>query len=149
MDNSESAASQEDTLKLCTFFIDGHPFGIDILKVQEIDKHLIITTVPQAPEFILGVMNLRGRIVTVIDLARKIGLSPCELKKASRIIIVNSHDEYIGLLVERIGDVIPVDRHRVESPPGNIGSVLGHFAEGVLKTDSGLIGILDTKAVLE
>jgi len=135
-------------VKLCTFYIDDHQFGINILKVQEINKNPPITTVPQSQEFIVGVMNLRGRIVTVIDLTAKLGLEFTAPGKDNRTIIVNSQDEYIGLRVDRIGDVVPVKTANVEPPPVNIDGVLGSFAEGVLKTDTGLIGILDVEAVL-
>jgi len=139
---------QPEIVELCTFYIGDHQFGINILKVQEINKNPPITTVPQSHEFIVGVMNLRGRIVTVIDLAAKLGLAFTAPGKYSRTIIVNSRDEYIGLQVDRIGDVVPVNTANVEPPPVNIDGVLGKFAEGVLKTGEGLIGILDVEAVL-
>ncbi len=139
---------QGEAAALCTFYIDRHQFGIDILKIREINKNRTITTVPQAQEYILGVMNLRGRIVSVIDLAKKLGLAFTVRGKKSRTIIVSSQDEYIGLLVDRIGDVVPVRPEDVAPPPANIGGVMGIFTEGVLKTSSGLIGILDVEAVL-
>jgi purine-binding chemotaxis protein CheW len=139
---------QGEAAALCTFYIGRHQFGIDILKIREINKNRTITTVPQAQEYILGVMNLRGRIVSVIDLAKKLGLAFTVRGKKSRTIIVSSQDEYIGLLVDRIGDVVPVRTEDVAPPPANIGGVIGSFTEGVLKTGSGLIGILDVEAVL-
>ncbi len=142
------AAVQPEITELCTFFVGDHLFGIDILKVQEINKNPTITAVPQSQEFIVGVMNLRGRIVTVIDLGRKLGLSFTVPGKESRTIIVNSQDEYIGLLVDRIGDVTPVNTEKVEPHPANIDDVLGNFTQGVLKTGAGLIGILDAESVL-
>ncbi len=142
------AAVQPEIVELGTFYISDHQFGKNILNVQEINKNPTITTVPQSQEFIVGVMNLRGRIVTVIDLAKKLGLSFTVPGKESRTIIVNSQDEYIGLLVDRIGDVIPVDTEKAEPPPVNIGGIMGTFTEGVLKTGTGLIGILDVEAVL-
>jgi purine-binding chemotaxis protein CheW len=135
-------------VKLCTFYIAGHKFGIDILKVQEINKNRIITTVPGAQEFIIGIMNLRGQIVTVIDLGKKIGLSFPAKEKESNTIIVNSHDEYIGLLVGKMGDVIPVKAEKVAPPPVNIKGVLRSFIEGVLETDTDMIGILDVEKLL-
>jgi len=129
-------------------YIGDHQFGINILKVQEINKNPTITTVPRSREFIVGVMNLRGRIVTVIDLAKKLGLSFTVPGRENRMIIVNSQDEYIGLLVDRIGDVVPVATEKAEPPPVNIDGILGSFTEGVLKTGAGLIGILDVEAVL-
>ena len=108
-----------------------------------------MTKVPQAPEYVLGVLNLRGRIVTVIDLGRKVGLSPTKLSSESRNIVVNSKDEYIGLLVDRIADVELAERDKVEPPPANIGGVQGKFFEGVFKTRNSLIGILNVEEVLK
>ncbi|MDM8524229.1 chemotaxis protein CheW [Desulfococcaceae bacterium HSG8] len=149
MRRNKYADTKRKTVELCTFYVGSHQFGINILKVQEINKHVTITTVPQSQEFIIGVMNLRGRIVTVIELANKLGLASTAFGKKSRTIIVNSRDEYIGLLVDQIGDVVPVDIGKVEPPPVNIGGILGNFTEGVLKTGTGLIGILDVEEVLK
>lgn len=134
--------------ELCTFFIGKHLFGVDILKVLEINKNQTITTVPRSEESIVGVMNLRGRIVTVIDLAEKLGLSGALRGKQSRTIIVHSREEYIGLMVDQVGDVVPVRPTNVAPPPVNMDGVLGKFTEGVLKIDGNLIGILDVEAVL-
>ncbi len=142
------ASIQSEVIELCTFYIGEHQFGIDILKVQEINKNPTITTVSQSQEFIVGVMNLRGRIVTVIDLGKKLGLSFTVPGKESRTIIVNSQEEYIGLLVDRIGDVVPVDNDSVEPPPVNIDRILGNYTKGVLKVGKGLIGILDVEEAL-
>jgi purine-binding chemotaxis protein CheW len=149
-----------EPMKLCTFFIGDRPFGVDILKVLEINKNRTITPVPRAPESVVGVMNLRGRIVTVIDLAGKLGLSGNDLGRDTgdesaedsgargRTIIVRSREEHIGLRVDRVGDVVPVRPADVAPPPVHIDGVLGKFTEGVLRQDGILIGILDIEAVL-
>ncbi|MBW1741253.1 MAG: purine-binding chemotaxis protein CheW [Deltaproteobacteria bacterium] len=134
---------------LATFYVGKAFCGMDIQQVQEINKHTEITWVPQAPEYVLGVLNLRGRIVTIIDLGRKLGLSPTVLSDTSRNIIVNSQNEHIGLLVDRIADVVPADWQQVEPPPANIGGVQGKFFEGVFKTEDNLIGILNVGVVLK
>ncbi len=148
MINNSDSADQPEILELCTFYIGDHPFGVDILKVQEINKKPPITTVPQSRDYIVGVMNLRGQIVTVIDLAAKLGLASAAPGRENRAIIVHSQDEYVGLMVDRIGDVIPVNTAQMEPPPANIDGVLGKYAQGVLKTKEGLIGVLDIEAVL-
>lgn len=148
MRRDTTGVSPPGNIKLCTFYVGDRPFGIDILKVREINRNQPITTVPRSQDFIVGIMNLRGRIVTVIDLSKKLGLSFIKPGRQSRTIIVNSHDEYIGLLVNRIGDVVPVQTRKVAPPPVNIDVLLGKYTEGVLKTEAGLIGILDVEAVL-
>lgn len=135
-------------LELATFFVGDVLYGIDILNIQEINRHVGVTTVPQAPAYVEGVLNLRGRIATVIDLGKKLGLSPIQTGKDNRNIIIDSEDEYIGLTVDRISDVMTADKEKIEMAPANIGGVQGRYFEGVYKTDNSLIGILNIKEVL-
>ena len=141
-------ASSED-LEFSTFYVGGALCGINILNIQEINKHFEITKVPQASDYVEGILNLRGRIVTIIDLGRKLGLDPVNKDKDNRNIIVNSDDEHIGLLVDGISDVVIAKREDIEPAPSNIGGVKGKFFQGVLKTEKQLIGILDIDEVLK
>jgi purine-binding chemotaxis protein CheW len=141
--------SNDKTVELATFYVGDALCGMDILKVQEINKLLEMTIVPQAPEYVMGIVNLRGQIVTVIDLGKKLSLSSTELTDMTRNIIVNSKGEHIGLLVERISDVVQANWEKVEAPPANIGGVQGKFFKGVFKTENSLIGILDVEEVLK
>lgn len=137
------------SVELATFYAGEALCGMDILKIQEINKLLEMTPVPQAPEYVRGILNLRGQIVTVIDLCRKLGLPSVEVdKEESRNIIVHSGNEYVGMLVERISDVVRADTDAVQPPPANIGGVQGKYFEGVYKTDDSLIGILNAEEVL-
>lgn len=136
-------------IEFSTFYVGGALCGIDILNIQEINKHFEITKVPQAYDYIEGILNLRGRIVTIIDLGKKLGLQPVKRNKDNRNIIVNSEDEHIGLLVDSISDVVIADRNDIEPAPSNIGGVKGKYFRGVLKTDKQLIGILDINEVLK
>ncbi len=136
------------TVELATFYVGNALCGMDILKVQEINKLMEMTKVPQAPDYVMGILNLRGQIVTIIDLGKKLGLTSVEVNDSSRNIIVNSDNEYIGLLVSRIGDVVEAEWEKVERPPANIGGVQGVFFKGVFKMQDRLIGILDADRVL-
>jgi len=140
---------KDDTLELVTFHIGNALCGINILKVQEINKHMKMTVVPQSPEYMLGILNIRGRIVSILDLGKKLGISATKLSEWSRNVIVNSQDEHVGLLVDRISDVILTDLNRIEPPPANISGLQGRFFEGVFKTEDRLIGILDVEEVLK
>lgn len=139
---------QNSNVELATFYIGDALCGMDILKVQEINKLMEMTKVPQAPQYVTGILNLRGQIVTVIDLGKKLGLTAIDLNDASRNIIVNSANEYIGLLVSHISDVVAADMDKVEKPPANIGGLQGTYFKGVFKTQDRLIGILDVDKVL-
>jgi purine-binding chemotaxis protein CheW len=138
-----------DTVELATFYVGEALCGMDILKVQEINKLIEMTRVPQAPEYVLGILNLRGEIVTIIDLGNKLSLKSTEMSDKTRNIIVNSNGEHIGLMVEKISDVVQADWEKVEAPPANIGGVQGKYFTGVFKTEDRLIGILDVEKVLE
>jgi purine-binding chemotaxis protein CheW len=137
------------TVEMATFYVGKALCGMDILNVQEINKLMDMTTVPQAPDDVMGILNLRGQIVTIIDLGKKLNLGKTELSDMSRNIIVNSKDEYIGLLVSRISDVVEAEWDKVEPPPANIGGVQGKFFKGVFKTKDRLIGVLDVEKVLD
>jgi len=148
MSQATNAESNNKTVDLATFYIGGALCGMDILMVQEINKHLEMTKVPQAQEYVTGILNLRGEIVTVIDLGIKLGLSSTRISEKTRNIIVNSKDEHVGLLVDSIADVVQADSDKVEPAPANIGGVKGKYFEGVFKTEKSLIGILNVEEVL-
>ncbi len=137
------------TVDLATFTIGGAAYGIDILKIQEINKLLDLTPVPGAPPYVQGILNLRGQIVTVIDLGLKLGLSNTHPEDQGRNIIIRSRGEYIGLLVEQISDVVEVPLDEMESPPANMNGIHGEFFHGVIKTIDRLIGILDIEKILD
>ena len=142
------AASSAEMLELATFYVGDALCGIDILNIQEINKQMEMTTVPQAPDYVMGILNLRGQIVTVIDLEKKLNLGKTELNDTSRNIIVNAQGEYIGMLVSRISDVVEAAWDKMEPPPANIGGLQGKYFKGVFKTKEHLIGILDVEKIL-
>lgn len=133
---------------MATFYIGEALCGMDILNVQEINKLMNMTRVPQAPDYVTGILNLRGQIVTVIDLGKKLGLAEIGMSESVRNIIVNSGNEHIGLLVSSLSDVVAAEWDKVEKPPANLGGVRGTFFKGVFKTKDRLIGILDVERVL-
>ncbi len=139
----------ENLVELATFFVGNALCGMDILKIQEINKLIDMTTVPQAPSYVLGILNLRGQIITSIDLSKKLGLGETNLSRDPRNVIVNSKGEHIGLLVKQISDVVQADTTKFEPPPSNMGGIQGEFFTGVYKTTDKLIGILDVEKVLK
>ena len=107
-----------------------------------------MTKVPQAPEYVLGILNLRGQIVTIIDLGKKLGLGETDITQDPRNIIVNSSGGHVGLLVKKISDVVEADMERREPAPANMRGIQGEFFTGVYKTENNLIGILNVDKVL-
>lgn len=144
----KNAQEKSGPLQLSCFFVGSALCGIDINVIQEMNKQMAMTRVPQAPPHVLGIMNLRGRIVTIIDLGRKLGLAPSKISETSRIIIVNSRDENIGLLVDRITDVVTSKWEDIEPTPSNIKGVKGKYFLGVLKAAKDLVAVLDVEEVL-
>nr|WP_321467904.1 chemotaxis protein CheW [uncultured Desulfobulbus sp.] len=145
---AESKNSTKNIIELATFYVGRALCGMDILKVQEINKLMEMTKVPQAPDYMVGILNLRGQIVTIIDLGQKLGLGNVEVTNESRNIIVNTPGEHVGLLVSRISDVVMADPDKIEPAPANMNGVQGKFFTGVYKTENKLIGILNIKEVL-
>lgn len=135
-------------IELVTFYVGDALCGMDILKIQEVNKLSMLTKVPQAPDYVLGVLNLRGQLVTVIDLSKKLGLCETNLSQELRNIIVNSMDGHVGLLVSRTSDVLEVDMNLRERTPANMNGIQGELFIGVYKIESHLIGLLDAEKVL-
>jgi purine-binding chemotaxis protein CheW len=147
MINADTAVNK-NLVELATFLVGDALCGMDILKIQEINKLIDMTSVPQAPSYVLGILNLRGQIITSIDLSKKLGLGETNLSNDPRNIIVNSKGEHIGLLVKKISDVVQANTDKFEPPPSNMGGIQGDFFTGVFKTKDKLIGILDIEKVL-
>ena len=138
-----------NTRELLTFHLGEAICGLDIAMVEELNRPLEMTPVPQAPPYVLGLVNLRGKIITVLDLGNKIGLESASRTDASRIIFVHSANENLGLMVDQVTEVAEVNQNQVSLPPANLKGVSSRFFEGVLKTDRGLIGILEISEVLK
>jgi len=137
----------DDAFQVACFSINDLLCGVDINWVQEINQNLAVTKVPLAPDYVMGIMNLRGRIVTVINLGKKLGMPPCQLGGRSRVIIVNWNDEHIGLLVDQIKDVVTVVNRDIAPPPANLEGNKGRYFTGAYRHRDELIGILDVKTV--
>ena len=148
MADSRSIVDSKRIVELATFYVGDALCGMDILKVQEINKLMQMTKVPQAPDYVVGILNLRGQIVTIIDLGLKLGLGATDITQDPRNIIVNTSGGAVGLLVRRISDVVSADMQRREPAPANMRGIQGEYFTGVYKTDNNLIGILNVDKVL-
>lgn len=142
------ASVDEQQMLVSTFYLGEAAFGMDTAQVQEVVRVGDITPVHHAPGFVLGVMNLRGRIVTVIDLGVRLELDRTEIGEDSRIFIVDWQGEQIGLLVDHVADAIPVDRTDLKPAPENVRSIQGKQFKGIFQVDGQLVALLDMAAVL-
>jgi purine-binding chemotaxis protein CheW len=131
-----------------TFYVDGMYFGIDVLKVQEILRAQEMTRVPLAPPVIEGLINLRGQIVTAIDMRRRLKLPPRDSGAAPTNVVVRSDDGAISLLVDEIGDVVEVSQSCYELPPVNMPAAQRALVDGIYKLDGALLLVLNTGRTL-
>ena len=134
-----------DARQYCTFLVDGHCFGIDVLKVQEIIRHQEMTSVPLAPAVVRGLINLRGQIVTAIDLRRRLELSERPAGELPINVVVQTGDGAVSLLVDEIGDVVEVPESAFESPPETLRGMGRELIRGVYKLDDRLLLVLDAE----
>ncbi len=145
----ESSSSSEESLQLVNFELSGEEFGVDIMQVSEIIPISKITRIPQAPECVKGLINLRGKIVVVIDLNRRLGFSPRESDSLSKIIIVKVKDTTIGMLVNSVNGILKLPLSSIESTPDMIKSKINsEYLTGVGKAGNRLLILLNLSRVL-
>lgn len=132
-----------DEHQYCTFYLDGHYFGLDVLKVQEIIRYQEMTRVPLAPPDVRGLINLRGQIVTAIDLRRRLDLKDRPADHQPLNVVVRTDDGAVSLLVDEIGDVLQVSEKSFEGPPETLKGTARELIQGVYKLPDRLLLILD------
>ncbi len=132
-----------------TFFVKDLFFGIEVLEVQEVLRFQEMTRVPRAPEVIEGLINLRGQIVTAVDMRRKLNLPPRPETAAPMNVVVRAADGAVSLLVDEIGDVVEVDQNSFEKVPDNVNSETRELVHGVYKLKDRLLLILDPAKAVE
>ncbi len=147
---SQTLEADTDVLvqQYATFYVGNLLLGVDIGQVQEINRQLDVTDVPQAPKCVRGVINLRGEVTTVIDLRTILGLEQTEVTDSSRNLIVNFKDETLGILVDRISDILAVRNDEINPPPTNVNGIQGKFFLGVHTLESEILVLLNLDAVL-
>lgn len=132
-----------------TFFVDGFLFGVEVLQVQEVLRYQEMTRVPLAPEVIEGLINLRGQIVTAIDMRRRLRLPPRAGGQTPMNMVVRTEDGAVSLLVDEIGDVLDVDAATYERPPENLDPAARDLIRGVYKLKDRLLLVLDAERTVD
>ena len=141
-----------------TFRLGDRLFGLDLMTIREINRILDITPVPHSTEHVRGLINLRGQIVTILDLGVRLGLERQEVGETTAELASNHQEgavepcttstDLVGFLVDAIGDVVEADEATIEPPSANVSEAEGGFLSGVIKTDAGLLVLLDLHEVL-
>ena len=139
-----------DEHQYCTFYLAGHYFGVDVLRVQEIIRHQEMTHVPLAPAAVRGLMNLRGQIVTAIDLRRRLELHDRPLDGQLLVnVVIQTDDGPVSLLVDEIGDVLHVSEQTFEPPPETLQGNARALIRGAYKLKDRLLLLLDIDQVIK
>ncbi len=141
--------TQPANLQFSTFFVGGLFFGVDVRSVQEVLCFQPMTRVPQAPDVIEGLINLRGQIVTAIDMRRRLGLPVRSAEDSPMNMVLRTADGAVSLLVDEIGDVLDVDSATYEKPPENLGRDAREIIRGVYKMKDRLLLVLDTERTVD
>lgn len=134
--------------QFCTFYLDGLIFGVDVLTVQEVIRYQEMTRVPLASSVVRGLINLRGQIVTAIDLRRQLELRERPADQVPMNVVVHTDEGAVSLLVDEIGDVLEVSEESFERPPETIPGAARNLIRGVYKLKDCLLLILDTEKAL-
>ena len=148
----EVVPETSELFQLVSFAIGKEQYGVDILMVQEIIRMAPITSIPNSPDFIEGVINLRGHIIPVIDLRKRLKLSPLaeEDKNNTRILIINVQDRVTGFIVDAVSEVLKIPKSFIEPPPEIVVAGLkSQYIYGVCKLDERLLILLDFSKILQ
>ena len=138
-----------DELQLVSFNIGSEEFGVDILRVQEINRMVEITRVPQAPHYVEGVINLRGKVIPIVDLRKRFNLEMKEYDKNTRIVVVDINGTIMGMIVDAVSEVLRLSASTIEPPPEIVTGVNAEYIKGVAKLEDRLLIFLDLSKVID
>jgi len=145
---TKSKNESSEILQLVSFNIGDEEFGVDILLVQEINKYVHITKVPNSPEFVEGVINLRGKVIPIIDLRTRLKMPKREPDKDTRIIVVELEGRTIGFIVDAVSEVLRIPANITEAPPELVSGIDSDFIKSVGKLEDRLLILIDLNKIL-
>ena len=141
-------ANGDEVLQWVTYKLGEETYGINVMQVQEVLRHTEIAPVPGAPDYVLGIINLRGNVVTVIDTRARFGLPSFDISDNTRIVIIESDDQVVGILVDSVAEVVYLRSSEVDSAP-NVGTEeSAKFIQGVSNRDGKLLILVDLNKLL-
>ncbi len=148
MEKKKQRGYREGEKQFVIFKIGDEEYGVEILQAREIVRYQKLTRVPNSPDFVLGVCNVRGQIIPIVDLRERFGLAGKPKEQERRIITVQVEEEIIGLLVDEVVEVVWLPVDNIEAPPPIAGGIEREYLKGVGKLDEQLIIILDLEKIL-
>ncbi len=138
----------DEVLQWVTYRLDEETYGINVMQVQEVLRYTEIAPVPGAPDYVLGIINLRGNVVTVIDTRSRFGLPPTDISDNTRIVIIESDEQVVGILVDSVAEVVYLRSSEIESAP-NVGTEeSAKFIQGVSNREGHLLILVDLNKLL-
>lgn len=138
-----SQGQSDELIQLVSFALGREEFAVDILKVQEINRMVEITHVPQSPPYVDGIINLRGKVIPVVDLRAKFGMESRARDKNSRIVVCDVGGEIIGMVVDGVSEVLRIPQNTLEEPPAIIQSNGLEYIKGMIRLEGRLLLYLD------
>lgn len=148
MKNNTAQGAEDPILQWVTFRLDNETYGINVMQVQEVLRHTDIAPVPGAPSYVLGIINLRGNVVTVIDTRQRFGLSPAPITDNTRIVIIEADKQVIGILVDSVAEVVYLRQSEIETAP-NVGTdESAKFIQGVCNKNNELLILIDLEKMM-
>jgi purine-binding chemotaxis protein CheW len=151
MDTSKDIVQQhvsDELLQLVSFTIGTEEFGVDILKVQEINRMVDVTRVPNTPEYVDGIINLRGKVIPIIDLRRRFRMERKLKDKNTRIIVVELNGRVLGFVVDAVSEVLRIPKSVTEAPPPIIAGIDADYITAIAKLENHLLILLDLERIL-
>lgn len=148
MTNNLTVSGSISEMQLVTFNLGKEEFAVPILQIQEINRLVDITKVPRSPDFVEGVINLRGKVIPIIDLRKRFGLPQAELGKYARIVVVNMEGRMVGLIVDSVSEVLRLSEDAIEPAPPVVAGIDSEYIRGLGKLDGRLLIMLDLSKIL-
>ncbi|RJG49046.1 chemotaxis protein CheW [Motilimonas pumila] len=146
--NVSENVTDDEVVQWVTFQLEHETYGINVMQVQEVLRYTEIAPVPGAPAYVLGIINLRGNVVTVIDTRSRFGLMPSEVSDNSRIVIIEAEKQVIGILVDSVAEVVYLRASEIDIAP-NVGTEeAAKFIQGVSNRDGQLLILVDLNKLL-
>ena len=145
----EEVEIDQELIQLVTFSIGEEEFGVNILQVQEIIRTMEITKVPRAPDFVEGVINLRGKVIPIVDMRSRFGLEAKEHDKYTRIIVIEIDMIIVGFVVDSVSEVLRIPANSVQPPPPVVAGMESEYIDGVGKLEDRLLILLDLDSLLD
>lgn len=146
--DTQKSSLASDGQQYVSFLLDDEEYGIEIMKVQEIIRFTQLTRVPHSSEFVEGVLNLRGRVIPVVDLRKRFGLESADRDRSTRIVVVEVSGRTIGMIVDGVSEVIHIQASEIEPTPPLCSRVNAEFIHGMGKVDERLMILLDIDRIL-